>query len=504
MRAVATIVLAGALGLVVADQTAEPDADLRLQVPACLALGMDFVPVRAQVYTHLRDLEQAPTFASTPVEVRLERESDRTVLSRTRLTPGLGVDDLEGRLTVPRVSPDTVLKIVADVTVTDRGDTLQVTTPLQLGYDAQDAAALITPDIAARSARRLQQFLAGPIAVEPGERAPSALAVQVRGGVCIPELPCRVLVHVGEPAASVRIRANSTLSIANAAGNAPTAGVLTFEVFTHGPEAELWLDATREGRPVAQRVVRLPVALAGLSLELNGLIFAESTALRLRAPAADGGCIVDAFRDSHWIDTGSIGACAQASPLPFALPWGLSRLQARRGPLSPDTAGVALAYLRRRDQSLTDVAVDLASAAAHAAPDDAFATACRLHPEDCVSPPALSYLAAILETGLVPLAEPVTAYADSVRRLREAREHRRTLALYALGIAGLGLSLSIGRSAVVAGRRASALLAGDRGDAGAGARRARLRSYALAVASATALLLVCVALALYVLARSGR
>jgi hypothetical protein len=499
LRGAATLVLAAAMWLVIVDQSAEPDDDLRIQVPPQVAPGMDFVPMRAQVYTHLRDAEGGPRFANTPVEVRLERASDAAVLSRTRLQPSRGGSDLEGRLAVPRALPNAPLKIVAGVT--ESGVLLQITTPLRIGSDADRSAVTRA---AARPVRALQRFSAGAITVAAGERepAPGALAVQVRGGACVPELPCHVLVYVGEPAASVRIRANSTLSIANAAERAPTAGVLAFEVQTHGPEAELWLEAVRAGRLVARRVVRLPVALAALHTELNDLIFVQASAPRLVALAADGGCIVDAFRDGHWIDTGSIATCARPSPLPFALPWGLSRLQVRSDPLSADTAGVVLAYLRRSDQSLAEVTAELASAATRAAPEDAFAAACRSRPDDCTTPASLGYLAAILETepGLWPLADPVTAYADSVRRLREARALRRTFALCALGVAGLALGLSIGGSALVAGGRVSQLFAGDPRRA----RRVRLRSYALAVTSAAALLLVCLALALYVLARSGR
>jgi hypothetical protein len=105
----------------------------------------------------------------------------------------------------------------------------------------------------------------------------------------------------------------------------------------------------------------------------------------------------------------------------------------------------------------------------------------------------------VLEAGLWPLPPVVTGYADAVARTRERQAYMRTLALLALTLGGASLALSIGRTGVTAGLRASQLLADDPGQL----RRARLRSFALVAASVGSLVLVFVVLALYVLARGG-
>jgi hypothetical protein len=344
------------------------------------------------------------------------------------------------------------------------------------------------------------------VRVEAGERAPAQLAARVRGGVCVPEQRCQIAVHVGEPGASLRVEPNSTLTPIAVAAAPETSGVVELGVVSHGPEAELWLTALRNSnatanneRRVAARSVRLPIAMAGLGAEANGVVFESSEQVRVRGLAADGGCIVDAFYAGEWRATGSLAECQKPSALPFVLAPGAWRLQLRRDAFSTDTAAVLALYVRRSAETPGQVASTLAQAGLARARNDAFASGCQAEPDSCTSTAAQGYLAALLEDGLVPLPQAQSGYADTLAQMRQHHGDMRVLALIALALGGLGLALSVGRTGMAAAVRASHLLDDDP----VRARSARLRSGVVVVASVLSLLLVFVVLSLYVVARGG-
>jgi hypothetical protein len=345
--------------------------------------------------------------------------------------------------------------------------------------------------------RAQQQFAPGPIQAEPGAIAPDALAVSVRGGACVPEQPCKLAVSVGSPKASLHVQSNSTLTASTSAARASveTDGVVVLDVTTHGPEAELWLIAERAGQRVARRAVRLPIAMAAMSAEPSVRVMASSHELLLHSPAASGGCIIDAFQDGRWRETGSLAECGRPSRLPFELAPGLWRLQLRRDAFSEQTAGVATVYVQGGGAPATA----FARAAQQLTPDDRFVRACLAAPQLCSDPNAIEYLAASADIGLLALPRPVTSYAARLEHAREQATRMRWLALVALGLGATGLALSVGRSGVSAGVRVSLLFLDDP----RAARRARIRSVLLTTASALSLLMVFVVLALYVLARGG-
>jgi hypothetical protein len=185
--------------------------------------------------------------------------------------------------------------------------------------------------------------------------------------------------------------------------------------------------------------------------------------------------------------------------LPFELAPGLWRLQLRRDAFSEQTAGVASVYVRSPDEPAEQIAAAWARAAQQLAPDDRFVNACVAHPEHCTDANILEYLAATADIGLLELPRPVTSYAARLEHAREQAVRMRWLALAALSLGAVGLVLSVGRSGVSAGVRASLLFLDDP----RAARRARMRSVLLTAASALSLLMVFAVLALYVLARGG-
>jgi hypothetical protein len=463
--------------------------DLQIFVAPELPSGATHLPVRALRYGHLLDVE-GPALSDEAVTLELATAHERLV---GRLEPARKLHDLEANLPLPASQAGDWLRERAYAA----GGTpdIEATAHVQIRAELRD----VIPE--GRALRALQQFSAGAIQPEPAAVAPDALSVRVRGGACVPEQRCTIAVLVGSPRASLQVQPNSAVTPEPAAarGSAETDGVVLLDIATHGPEAELWLHATRAGQRVARRAVRLPVAMGALSVVANQLVVARAAQLRVHSPAASGGCIVDAFQAGHWRQTGSLAECAKPSRLPFDLGPGLWRLQLRRDAFSADTAGVISVYVRGGTESEAQIAAAWARAAAQLEPDDRFVKRCKAEPESCGDAPSLQYLAATSELGLLSLPPPVTGYAARVERARQQAARMRWLALAALCLGAIGLALSVGRSGVSAGVRVSQLFADDP----RAAARLRLRSMLLTAASALSLLLVFAVLALYVLARGG-
>jgi len=498
LRHLAPISAAIALVLVQAGDAAELDEDLQLVVPHSLPSAAELIPVRALLYTHLRSPE-GPALSGETVAVRVETLQGN-VLARAQLTRShAALVDLEGGL---RIAPDVhtrqrhgLLRVVAEVARPGRSLLAQA----YVDIGGEPAA------LRERALRGLQQFAAGPVHAEGEAVAPARLTVQVRGGACVPEQSCQIAVDVGQPAAALRVLGSAALTPSPQVerGTAETSAVVDFVVTPHGPESELRLQAYRAGRRVASREARLPVALSALAVKTAADVVEPGAVLRLQADAADGGCLVDAFRDGYWVATGSLPQCAEPSPLPFALMPGITRLQLRRDALSNNSASAAVrvVYVRGRDERAEQVAHNLARAALALAPDDALARTCVQVPATCQDRSAQAYLLALLEEGIALLPQPVSGYAHTLAQRRQRLDRMRVLALCALGCGGLGLALSIGQRGLTASARSRRILSPDT-DLPWYAP-ARLRGIAVALASAGGMLLVFVVLALYVLSRGG-
>lgn len=490
LRYAAPALAATALVLVMAAGVADLNDDLQVFVPPELPSSATRLPVRALRYGHLLDVE-GPVLQREPVAIEVITTHGK--LEGTLQPAPQGLLDLEGNILLPALRA---------------GDWIQVharanddTPPLEVYAHVQVKEQLTNEIPQGRALRALQQFAPGPVQPEPSALAPDALAVRVRGGACVPEEPCKLAVLVGSPAAALRVQENSTVSPTPdaARGSAETDGVVMLDVITHGPEAELWLNAERTGKRVARRAVRLPIAMGALSVAVKARVVAQARDIELHSPAATSGCIVDAYRDGRWRETGSLTACHEPSSLAMDLGPGLWRLQLRRDAFATDSAGVVSVYIRGAAEPAEHVAAAWARAALQLAADDRFAQHCLAEPQQCTDANALEYLAATADLGLLSLPHPVTSYAARLERAREQSVRMRWLALGALCLGAVGLALSVGRSGVSAGVRASLLFLDDP----RAARRARLRSMLLTAASAVSLLMVFAVLALYVLARGG-
>jgi hypothetical protein len=492
-RGIAPVLAWFALVVVVFGSERDTDYDLQLTVPNAARAGED-LPMRAWLYENLRAIE-GPRLSARELQVQLEDASGHTIV-RGRLEPArAGQSDIEGSLRIPpSLHGGYRLRALTPI------DTVrvEVSQKIQIG----DAARLA---VQGRPLRALQQFSEGPLQPEAGAIAPDVLRVRVGGGACVPEEECRIFVHVGTPAASVWIEGNSTVTPQAAAAQIAEAspGVRAFSVVTHGPEAQLWLRASREGAQVAHRSVRLPVALGASRLRLGAAVVAADQPLSASLLGGEGGCILDVFRDEQWVRTSSAPSCAQPQSI-AALPRGVYRVQGRRDPFASATAGVAVAYVLEAGESKASAIRMLAQRVAELDPTDRFAKNVLAADDDALQLDAASfgYLAAVLEAGVIELPRAVSGYAAAVERLAQGQAQLRWLSLLALVLGALSLALAVGRSGWRAAARADENLL-DAGHSGPVRRRARARAMLSLALSLLSLMLVFVVLGAYVVARAG-
>jgi hypothetical protein len=484
-----------ALVAVLTGRDLEVESDLHLVAPAQIVSG-ETMPVRAQLYAHLRRPEGAELVAAeTAVELRVGKR----VVARGRLRPS-HARSLDGMLALPAgLHGRAVLAAEA------RLDGELVRSERLVEVAARPAGAV---EPRPRPLRALQRFAPGPLQRRsPDAEPPSSLTLQIEGGACVPERRCSALVHVGEPAASVRVLASASVApdARSAAPSRSSSGVVVLRFVTHGPEAELRIAAEREGVQVAARSFRLPVALGADALRELPRVLPEPAAPRAGLQQEEPGCIVDAFLAGRWLRTGTLRDCRGGEALPFGgLPAGLWRLQLRRDPFASDGAAVATLYVRARAETDAGVLERLARAALERDPEDALARAAIEQPQAHVADFASSahYLIALLDAGVVALPEPTSGHPRALARLAAARSRARKLALFALALCAITLGLHVAQRGLAAADEANRLMAAAGEDAGR-LDRQRLRMTLRVLATVSSLLLAFAAIAAYVIVRGA-
>lgn len=468
----------------------EPRHDLHLIAPRAARAG-EALPIRAHVYAGLQRLE-GPALA-TP-EVRVELRVGAEIVASTMLAPAFA-QTLEGSLPVPAgIAGQATLLARAGVD----GEPAVVERPLAVTHEPPPPEPLVP-----RPLRALQSLAAGPVRPSAGATAPALFDVRVRGGACVPELPCEIVVHVGEPAAAIAVESTASVSASGgAAPSAETAGVVALEVTTHGPEAQLVLEARRANVVVATRAVRLPNALGAARLANVPAVLASPASPMPLLLGAEGGCIVDGFRDDRWRHTASLADCAHGAALPFApLAPGRWRLQARTDPFSADAAAARAFYVRAPGESDADVLRALARAAIALDANDALARAVQADADaftDALEAVAGALLAP-LEADLHAQPTATSSLPAANARLAHERARLRTLTLAALALAALALGLLVASRGVRAAGEASRIMS----EAGSLHPPSRAIGVMRAVAAGVSLVIVFAAIAVYLMARGG-
>jgi hypothetical protein len=473
--------------------------DLQLAAEPSARPG-DRLALRALLFRDI-DAPQGPSLASADVSVRLldaqGRQLAEVALSATPLTT------LDGGLTLPgALSGDFVLEARAFF----EDELLTCRRALRVDPSAMPSKTR------GREAGPLQHLSLGRVRALTAAPPPDQLLARVVGGACVPETPCRVLVWVGTPAASLSVRGTSSASLRGPpVPVGETRGLVELSLDVQGLDAELTLEARRAGVLVAERALRLPMGLAEVALTNRESIVEPGQArFPFRAPPGRDQLTFDAFVGGRWA---GVRAVAGSAGEPFLVPstWarpGLLRLQARGDRLSAEGAGARVVYVRAPGEDdahvvaaiarlvAEDPAVEPAQAAASTGESVAH------HVSDLASTDpqqGAAFLLAALEEQRMPVPLPASGRPAQLRRLEHTRGLFRFGVAGALALSAFVIALSIARRGLLATDQAQAILDQARSDAfeegeSGGPERgrellsARLRVLLLALAVASAFL----------------
>ncbi len=309
------------------------DVDLRVYAPTHVRPGAP-VPVRAFVFEGVGAAE-------------LPRIGERAIRMDTRpielpANPGqpLGVSHAtgaEGGTRAPEEVGEQLLFLAATL---DEGDLARVQRRVQVTRTPQPSA------VAPRVTTSAREFQPGPLRLLPG--APSALQMDARvpSGVCVPEVPCEILVWVGgDTPVQVTLDPSEGVEIVERA--APTTGVARLVIVARRLEATVTVCALVDQLEVARRALQLPMSPGGLAAHVDRAIVEAGQSVRVQVSGVAGpaSAAVNVYRGGHWVVATSIAGEEDAPEGGLLLPPlepGLHHIQAQASAFDPQGSGVAV------------------------------------------------------------------------------------------------------------------------------------------------------------------
>jgi hypothetical protein len=458
LRAFAALCAAIALYALWSVERVSLDCDLQLAAPIAARPG-ETIATRALVFCEL-DSAQGPRLArparlSLALLDRAGRTLTATELQVTEL------DTFERSLSLPRLAAGGFL-LEAKTIVDDIP--LSVRRAIQIAQDAASAP------IVGREAGALQQYALGRVHTLAGP-APDRMLPRVVGGACVPDHACELIVWVGAPAATISVRLPPEVTLRRTPAPAETEGLATLELEVHGPDAEITLEARRAGTLVAERALRLPIALGEPALHGGASLGPPSDAAFVAVfPPGRSLIGLDLFYEGRWIGTRVVSRpeVAIAELTRGLVGPGLLRVQARTDRFSADAAGVRMIYL---GAGLRELASALESPAVRAwlAPLDepgvprASAIWAERPPLGDPQTHAAFLLAPAEATrAYVPL--PSSGRPAQLQRLDRTKVRMRYGVAGALALSAWLISLSIARRGLLAVDQAQAIMAEARAD----------------------------------------
>ena len=343
----AALVLTALLLLSFGEQSRLAD-DLQVAAPSSARPG-EVIALRAFFFEHV-DSGDGPALVSANVQARLLDASGAEV-ARARLASTVD-GSAEGELRVPSHSRGAFW---IEAALVGRAPALPVRLPLQIVADAPGLPLL------GREAGPLQHLSLSRTKPVADARPPEPFLPRVPGGACTPGLRCELLVWLGEPPAALRLRVGPGVAQLTAPSQSEDPGVALAAVKVHGPEGQLTLEAVRGGHVVAERSVRLPVALGEASIELSSSLVeqGEPVSLNVTLPPGRKRGIVDVFAEGQrWRASRTLSVEGDARSVrldPHWLSAGLMRVQVRASLFDSEGAGARLFYVRRAGEPISAV-----------------------------------------------------------------------------------------------------------------------------------------------------
>lgn len=449
--------------------------ELQIVAPPAAARGAR-MPIRALLFGGL-DGPAVPELRSAPVSVRL-LEGER-VWAETELTPSVA-GGAEGHVTVPADAPD-ALRIEA-VARLDGAPVASVARALPVADERPVA------ERTGRMAHAVQHFEPGSVEAVGDAIPPHPFEPRVAGGACVPEAPCDVLVHVGDPPASVRLMGHERAEVGPPSTPSETRGLVVLPVTIHGPEGHVVLEARRAGTTVARRPLQLPVALAtpAVAIEARAIAPGEAPRVAVEVLGDRPGVILDGYRDGAWAATGSMAPAAGTVEAPIALPEpGLWRLQVRTDPFGAPRAAVRMLAVGDPEAAREAVAALDGDPRAPEGPSDL----------------RFAWAAASVEMGLRVLPPAASGVEADRERLEERQKVLRIAALIAMLLGTIVAGALVLRRGVEAALEAQRVMEAT-GDPELTSARHRRRTLLSALAIVATLLLAFLGAAALIVARA--
>ncbi len=419
--------------------------DLRFSAPV-VARPASSIGLRAWQID--RDDEGYAIVLAPDVDVELRNRAGMLVAS-TRLSASQ-VEGVEGSLEIPS-DLDGQLSLIARAEIDGRPVTIERALHVRGGVDSRLSAG--------RQVNPFQAYELGPMRVADAKRAPAILDPRIVEGVCVPDLPCTLLVWVGDWEGLVRARPLAGLHIEQETARA-SGSFVHIPVVVRGQEGRASVEALGDdGAVLASREVRLPVLPGGLVASAavdEGQVRLEWETLGGPRPV-----LVDIFREHRWTQARSL---APGDESLGSLPPGVWRLQVRQDLFSDNTAAVAFVVLT--DPPGTDPVWLAAEAVLATASRDGLDPLAMSILDGGFSgqvDDALAALFAVPSFDVVAMGPGVSTKVGVDEARAPVQERRRWWAAAAILVLGLIASMVLLRSELVAEAEARQLL-NDLGD----------------------------------------
>jgi len=262
-----------------------------------------------------------------------------------------------------------------------------------------------------------------------------------------------------------------------------TEGIVALELVVHAPEAQVTLRASRAGTPVAERLLRLPMALGEGTVEAaQSLVDPAGAAIAVEPAPGRTHAIVDLFARGRWRATRVLTALGGRTDVPLEegdVPEGLLRVQARTDRFTGEGSGGRALYVRAPGEddpsALARIAAIAAAAIAESEPTHGWA---RLLPSFTQADPqrAAAFLLAPLEQLRMAVPPAASGRPAQLDRLARTRFVARFGVAGALVLSALVIGLSIARRGLSAADEAQRILDEVRDDSEHAPPAERLRA----------------------------
>lgn len=434
--------------------------DLQLVAPRSAHAGQT-IPVRAYFLDLAEAAPEAIEGATVSVVLRgVEGEDQTTSLAQAELRSSETLGYVGEIVLPPEVRGTRQLFAVAHAPSEDADDLDEARRRITIGSAAEP------PVRRGRLQTELQRYELG---ARSGSAPPDDLEARVLGGDCTNHAPCRLLVWVGEPAASVRLEALGGARQPRCEAGATT-GFVACEVSVRGNEASVAVVAIRDGSEVGRRHVQLPMGSPAPSVQRERALVPVGHRPQLTVEGLDERYVVDLFHEGFWVRSSTLASGDGALELPWALDApGLWRAQVRRDVFGSNSAAVAAWWVSAPDETHEAALRAIASHPLQNEWMDPLATeirdgelACAPAGPSCDSDRIAAFMLAAGELEVITYPRSSSGAEQASVGLRTVQWGRRGVAAGLIFLAGLLMAFVVHRRASSAAAQAAQILEAGR------------------------------------------